>query len=182
MFPLLNQHAGVISVPYYGHFDLDEVLFFLSERDYSLFDFYSDYSDEEAVIFTKETGELHICNVPEDSIPEETVRLVIDALEHWDECLEQAYDWLRFWDFENGEWNPKQECLIDRGKREFDVSETFFGLENWPGCDYKEYCLKQKKGTEVFSIEFEAGDYPLGFNLKFRCKDRRLYKIVVHII
>lgn len=165
----------------YG-FDLAEVLFFLKDGDYSFLHFGRNYSDEDAAVYTKETGELHICNVSDNYIPEETLRLVIDVLEHLDECRDQAYDWLRFWDFENGEWNPGHECSHDNAQTIFEVTAVFFRLENWPCCDYKEYCLKPKKGADSFSIEFEAGHYPLGFNLKFRCKDRKLYKIVVHII
>ena len=67
------------------YFNLDEVIFFLKNGDFSFFDFYSDYSEKDAVVYMKGTGCLYICNVSDDVIPEETVRLVIEVLEHLDE-------------------------------------------------------------------------------------------------
>ena len=173
---------------YYGNFELAEVICFLKNGDYTFIDFISDYSDEDAVVYTKETGELHICNVSDNYIPVETVRLVIDVLEHWDECLKQVYGWLRFWDFKNDEWRPSkykewlEEWTHDDFEKRYEITEVFFGLDDWPVCDKKEYCLgpEPEKGADVFSIEVRAD--PLGFNLKFACEDRRLYKIIVHIL
>lgn len=94
--------------PLYQHYDLAEVLFYLKDGDYSFFDFIRDFSDNDAVVDMKENGTLYICNVSDSIIPDETVRRVIDVLEHWDEYLKQAYDWLRFWDFTNGELKPSK--------------------------------------------------------------------------
>ena len=105
-------------MPYRGDFDLNEIIFFLKERDYSFFSFISDYSDNDAVVNIKGAGTLYICNVSDKCIPEQTVRSVIDVLEHWDECLEQAYGWLAFWDFKNDEWNPEKEWSHDRVKKD----------------------------------------------------------------
>ena len=93
---------------YYGIFELAEVISFLKNGDYTFIDFISDYSDNDAVVNIKGAGALYICNVSDSIIPEETVRQVIDVLEHWDECLKQAYGWLRFWDFKNDEWRPSK--------------------------------------------------------------------------
>ena len=185
---LLNQYAGVIVVPYYGTFELAEVISFLENEDYTFIDFISDYSDNDAVVNIKGAGTLYICNLSGSTIPAETVRLVIDALDHWDECLKQVYGWLRFWDFKNDEWRPSkykewlEEWTYDDFEKRYEITEVFFGLDDWPVCDKKEYCLgpEPEKGADVFSIEVRCD--PLGFNLKFRCKDRRLYKIVVHIL
>ena len=176
--------------PLYQHYDLAEVLFYLKDGDYSFFDFIRDFSDNDAVVDMKENGTLYICNVSDSIIPDETVRRVIDVLEHWDEYLKQAYDWLRFWDFTNGELKPSKykewlkEWSHDEFEKIYEVSFVFFGLEDWPCSDYKEYCTgsEPKEGADIFSIEFTAGQYPLGFNLKFACEDRRLYKIIVHIL
>ena len=86
---------------YNEHFDLDEVVFFLKNGDYSFFDYYSDYSEKDAVVYMKGTGCLYICNVSDNVIPAETVRLAIDVLEHLDEYLEQAYDKLVLWDWKH---------------------------------------------------------------------------------
>ena len=43
---LLNQYAGVIVLSMNSvYFNLDEVIFFLKDGEFSFFDFYSDYSD-----------------------------------------------------------------------------------------------------------------------------------------
>lgn len=185
-------------------FELDEIIRFLKKRDYSIFDFYSEYSPEDAVIYTKHTGVLCICNVSDNSIPEQTVIQVIDVLEHLDECIEQASDWLTSHEFELGlqhiknDWEPGQawvrrvkefyeerESIRDRMKKRYTVSEICFRLDDfWPTSITAEYCRgpEPKKGSDVFSIEFEHSDCPLGFHFKFLCEDRRLYKFIIHIL
>ena len=51
------------------YFNLDEVIFFLKNGDFSFFDFYSDYSEKDAVVYMKGTGCLYICNVSDNVIP-----------------------------------------------------------------------------------------------------------------
>lgn len=91
------------------YFNLDEVIFFLKNGDFSFFDFKSDHGQGYAEVLTKEAGWLCIYDVSDKVIPAETVRRVLDVMEHWDECLEQAYDWLRFYDIGMDEWNPANE-------------------------------------------------------------------------
>ena len=187
---LLNQYAGVIAVSYkFVYFDLAEVIYFMKEGDFSFFDFGSYYGQTFAEVYTNEAGELRIYNVPDNDIPAETVRLVLDVLEHWDECLEQAYNWLRFYSPENDEWNPKKEWppkkkwSRDFIEKESGVSALDFGEEGWPKRTFREYRLdpKPKKGSEYFSIDFCLGDFPLGFCMKYLCEDRRLYQIETYI-
>ena len=185
-------------------FELDEIIRFLKKRDYSFFDFYSDYTPEDAVISTKHTGALYICNVSGNSIPEQTVRQVIDVLEHLDECLEQAYEWLASHEIELGlqhlknNWKPGEawvkevkswrewwkETKLDTVKKRYKVSEIFFRLDDWPTDVKEEYCRgpEPQKGADVFSIEFWHRDCGLGFHFKFLCEDRRLYKFIIHIL
>ena len=169
------------------YFNLDEVIYFMKEGDFSFFDFDSDHGQAYAQVLTKEAGWLCIYNVSDNVIPEETARRVLDVLEHWDECLKQAYDWLRFWDFWNQKWNPEKERSHDSVEKDYEVIALDFGEEGWPERIVSEYRLEPgpKKATDDFSIVFsagEAGEYPLGFCLKFLCEDRRLYKIETYII
>lgn len=95
--------------PKYVSFYLVEVIYFMKEGDFSFFDFKSDHGQGYAEVLTKEAGWLCIYDVSDKVIPAETVRRVLDVMEHWDECLEQAYDWLRFYDIGMDEWNPANE-------------------------------------------------------------------------
>ena len=165
------------------YFNLDEVIFFLKNGDFSFFDFYSDYSEKDAVVYMKGTGCLYICNVSDDVIPEETVRLAIDVLEHLDECLEQAYDKLGLWYFVDHKRSPGKDCFTHDPKKVFELDDIIFGLEDWPHCDYIEkYCLypDTKTSADSFFINFRVED--LGFLVKFRCEDRRLCSIKPHIL
>lgn len=174
--------------PKYVSFDLDEVIYFMKEGDFSFFDFDSDHGQGYAQVLTKEVGWLCIYNVPDKVIPAETVRRVLDVLEHWDECLKQAYDWLRFWDFKNEVWNSEKEWYKqwshDGVEKEFEVMSVDFGEEGWTERTKRKYRLgpNPKNGSDYFSIDFHAGQYHLGFNLKFLCEDRRLYQIETYII
>ena len=178
--------------PKYVSFDLDEVIYFMKEGDFSFFDFDSDHGQGYAQVLTKEAGWLCIYDVSDNVIPVETVRRVLDVLEHWDECLKQAYDWLRFWDFTNDEWRPSKykECLEewthDEFKKVYEITGVYFEeTENKDQLNLvHKYRLesKQKKATYGFSIVFTAGYYPLGFTLKYSCEDMRLYAIETYII
>ena len=179
---LLNQYAGVIVVPYYG-FDLAEVLFFLKDGDYSFFDFNCEYSKNDAAVDIKGAGSLYICNLSEDDIPEETVRLVIDVLEHLDEYLEQAYGTFVHWDFDHNTWDFKRKCFKEDPKEVFELDEIIFGLpECWQQCDFQEYCAapEPKTAGDVFWLKFRCD--PLGYLVKFCCEDRRLYSIKPYIL
>ena len=165
------------------YFNLDEVIFFLKDGEYSFFDFYSDYSEKDAVVYMKGTGCLYICNVSDNVIPAETVRRAIDVLEHLDEYLEQAYDKLVLWDWKHPKWSSEKECFTHDTKKVFELEDIIFGLEDWPHCDYIEkYCLypDTKTSADIFFINFRVED--LGFLVKFRCEDRRLCSIKPHIL
>ena len=170
-------------------FKLAEVISFLKNRDYSSFDFRCEYTANDALISIKDTDALlTICNVPDNMIPEQTVIQVIDVLEHLDECIEQAFDWLTSHEFELGlqhiknEWKPgeawvrrvkafceEKESIRDRMKKRYTVSEICFRLDDfWPTSVMEEYCRgpEPQKGADVFSIEFEHSDCPLGFHFR----------------
>lgn len=174
----------MIAVSLYNvHFDLDEVIFFLKDGDFSFFDFYSDYSDKDAVVYMKGTGCLYICNVSDNVIPEKTVIQVIDVLEHLDECLEQAYDKLGLWYFVDHKWGSGKDSVKYDPKKVFELDDIIFGLEDWPHCDYKEeYCLgsEPKKDADSFWMNFRCD--PLGFAVKFFCNDRKLCTFKPYIL
>ena len=170
-------------------YDLDEIIRFLKKGDYSIFDFsdfYNDYSENNAVVDMEGTGCLYICNVSDNSIPEETVIQVIDVLEHLDECIEQAYDWLTSHEFGVRRFGKEKESIRDIIKKRYTVSEICFRLDDWPtDVDViEEYCLgpEPPKGADVFSIEFSHRDCYSGFLFKFLCEDRRPYKFIIYIL
>ena len=84
-----------MSKPKYVSFDLADVISFLKDRDFSLFSFESDGDEKYALVFTEEVCEIRIDNVSDNLIPEEKVRQVLEVLEHLDECIKKAYDWIR---------------------------------------------------------------------------------------
>ena len=160
----------------YVYHDLADVISFLKDRDFSLFIFESD--EEFAVVYTKETGEIFIDNVSDNMIPEEKVMMALDVLEHWDECLKQAYDKLGLWYFVDHKRSPGKDCFTHDPKKVFELDDIIFGLEDWPHCDYIEkYCLYPETKTEAdcFWMNFRCD--PLGFVVKFLCDDRRLCSI-----
>ena len=167
-------------------FDLDEIIRFLKKRDYSIFDYYNEYTAEDAVIDTKHTGVLCICNVSDNSIPEETVIQVIDVLEHLDECIEQAYDWLASHEFGIRRFGKEKESIRDIIIKRYTVSEICFRWDDdfWPPSVINEYWLgpEPPKGADVFFIEFRHRDCYSGFRFMFLCEDRRLYKFIIHIL
>ena len=168
---------------YHLHFDLEEVIFYLKDGDCSFFDFYDEYSKNDAVVDIKGAGSLYICNLSKDDIPEETVRLVIDVLEHLDEYLEQAYGTFVHWDFDHNTWDFKRKCFKEDPKEVFELDEIIFGLpECWQQCDFQEYCAapEPKTAGDVFWLKFRCD--PLGYLVKFCCEDRRLYSINPYIL
>ncbi len=187
-------------------FELDEIIRFLKKRDYSIFDFYNEYTAEDAVIDTKYTGVLCVCNVSDNSIPEQTVIQMIDVLEHLYECIEQAYEWLASHEIELGlqhlknNWKPGEAWVkevkswreywkktkLDTVKKRYTVSEICFRWDDdfWPPSVINEYCRgpEPPKGADVFFIEFSHRDCDSGFRFMFLCEDRRLYKFIIHIL
>ena len=164
------------------YFDLDEVIFFLKDGDYSFFNFCSDYSDRDAMVYMKGTGCLYICNVSDDDIPEETVRQVIEVLEHLDECLEQAYDKLVLWDWNHHKWGSGNESFTHDPKEVFELEDIIFGLKDWPKGEFQEYCPvpKPKASADCFWMNFRCD--PLEFPVQFLCDDRRLCSIKPYIL
>ncbi len=177
-----NSYAGVIAVLYHLQFDLDEVIFYLKDGDCSFFDYYSEYSKNDAAVYIKGAGSLYICNLSEDDIPEETVRRVIDVLEHLDECLKQAYDTLVHWDFDHHTWDSKRKCFKEDPKEVFELDEILFGSDGWTSCDFQKYCPDPKPQSvdDSFWIKFRCD--PLEFSVQFRSRDRRLYSIQPYIL
>mgnify|MGYP000909838350 CR=1 FL=1 len=202
-----KSECEVIAVSYYDEdFKLAEVISFLKNRDYSSFDFRREYTANDALISIKDTDALFtICNVPDNMIPEQTVIQVIDVLEHLDECIEQASDWLTSHEFELGlqhlknNWKPGEawgkevkswceywkETKLDTVKKRYTVSEICFRLDDfWPTSVMEEYCRgpEPQKGADVFFIDFCHRDCDSGFRFMFLCEDRRLYKFIIHIL
>ena len=168
---------------YHLQFDLDEVIFYLKDGDCSFFDFHIEYSKNDAVVDIKGAGALYICNLSEDDIPEETVRLVIDVLEHLDEYLEQAYDMLVFFDDDSLKWDFGQKHIKYDPKKVFELDEIIFGSpEFWQYFDFQEYRAvpEPKTAGDVFWLKFRCD--PLGYLVEFCCEDRRLYSIKPYIL
>ena len=159
------------------YFNLDEVIFFLKDGDFSFFNFHSDYSDNDAVVYMKGTGCLYICNVSDNVIPEETVRLVIEVLEHLDEYLKQAYGKLVLWDWKHHKWGSGKECFTHDPQKAFELEDIIFGLNDWPKGEFQEYfpVPKPKAAADCFWMNFRCD--PLLFSVKFLCEDRRLCSI-----
>jgi hypothetical protein len=164
------------------YFNLDEVIFFLKNGDFSFFNFHSDYSDNDAVVYMKGTGCLYICNVSDNVIPEETVRLVIEVLEHLNECLEQAYDKLVLWDWKHHKWGSGKECFTHDPQKAFELEDIIFGLNDWPKGEFQEYfpVPKPKAAADCFWMNFRCD--PLEFPVQFLCQDRRLCSIKPYIL
>ena len=185
---LLNQYAGVITVSYYDEdFELAEVISFLKNGDYSSFDFRREYTANDALISIKDTDALlTICNVPDNMIPEQTVIQVIDVLEHLDECIEQAYDWLASHEFGIRRFGKEKESIRDIIIKRYTVSEICFRWDDdfWPPSVINEYWRgpEPPKGADVFFIDFCHRDCDSGFRFMFLCEDRRLYKFIIHIL
>jgi len=136
------------------YFNLDEVIFFLKGGDFSIFDFYSDYSEKDAVVYMKGTGCLYICNVSDDVIPEETVRLVIEVLEHLDEYLKQAYDKLVLWDWKHHKWGSGNESFTHDPKKVFELeSDQCSGNCSWT---VSERCRSAKNGNSDRYLPFSS--------------------------
>ena len=170
--------------PKYVSFDLDEVIYFMKEGDFSFFDFDSDHGQGYAQVLTKEVGWLCIYNVPDKVIPAETVRRVLDVLEHWDECLKQAYDWLRFYDVGMDEWNPEKERWSQNNIKDVLIEYTVeFGEDVCQEPPDSEFSLgpQPKAGSDCFLIAVNAKYYGVDIILKFLCEDRRLYQIETYI-
>ena len=165
-------------------FKLAEVISFLKNRDYSSFDFRLEYTANDALISIKDTGLLFICNVPDNTIPEQTVRQVIDVLEHLDECIEQAYDKLVLWDWKHHKWGSGNESFTHDPKKVFELEEIVFGWpEYWQQkCDFQECRAAPEPETaaDVFWLNFRCD--PLLFSVKFLCEDRRLCSIKPYIL
>jgi hypothetical protein len=179
---------GGIAVPNDKSYDLDEIIRFLKKGDYSIFDFYSEYTAEDAGIDTKGRGFLCICNVSDNLIPEETVIQVIDVLEHLDECIEQAYDLLTYHEFGVigvSRFGKEKESIRDIIIKRYTVSEICFRWDDdfWPPSVINEYWRgpEPPKGADVFFIDFCHRDCDSGFRFMFLCEDRRLYKFIIHI-
>ena len=92
-------------------YTLEDVIFLLENRDFSEFGFnteegYSIISSDAGEIVTEHKG-------AEKVIPEETVRRMLDVLEHIEECIEKANDWIRT-------LHPKDDRTFERTLSEYE--------------------------------------------------------------
>ena len=188
----MNQNAEVIAMPSkHADWDLADVISFLKDRDFSLFSFETDGSEAFAKVYINEIRELCIYNVSDHVIPEKTVRQVIDVLEHLDECIQKAYEWIRRLNLKNNRWFPGDKWYPHELDQIFEVTGLTFektGEEHHfynPINRFEQLSLGQdpKKAADGFSIGFDFKDsiysplYPLSFFVKFICEDMRAYAI-----
>ena len=181
--------------PKYVSFDLADVISFLKDRDFSLFSFESDGDEKYALVFTEEVCEIRIDNVSDNLIPEEKVRQVLEVLEHLDECIKKAYDWIRRLELKNDRWFPRGEWFPHELDKIFEVIGVTFqktGEEHHffdPRDRFEKCCLGHdpKNPADGFVIEFGFHDhiysryYPLSFFVKFVCEDMRAYAVEAEI-
>lgn len=182
----------------YVYWDLADVISFLKDRDFSGFFFKCDGDETLAVTYANEMCELLICNVSDNMIPEEKVRQVIDVLEHLDECIQKAYDWIRRLDLNNDRWFPADKWFPHELDKIFEVIGVTFektGEKHHflkPVNRFEACCLGHdpKKAADGFAIEFaikesllnvNSGYYPLTFFVKFVCEDMRAYAVEAEI-
>lgn len=108
-------------------YTLEDVIFLLENRDFSEFGFnseegYSIISSDVGEILTEHKG-------AEKVIPEETVRRMLDVLEHIEEYIEKAYDWIRTLDLKNSKTHHERSVkrLPHQFQGRFWISGINFG-------------------------------------------------------
>ena len=163
-----------------------EIISFLKARNFSHFIF----SEGCAYIYSHEADEI-IMEAADNAVPAEIADRLIDVLELLDECIEEAYEWIRLLDLNSDEWfygkkwfpHALEKIFVVYGIR---IGNT--GWENEPKKRIEKYCREdhQKKVTEGFSITFmtdyrTAGYYPLHFTVKYDSGDMSPYAIEAYV-
>lgn len=170
-------------------YTLEDVIFLLENRDFSEFGF---NSKEGYSIIYSDAGEILTEYKGSDKvIPEETVRRMLDVLEHIEECIEKAYDWIRTLDLKDGKtYDARVQTLIPHLLQEkLEVNGINFGDMSslYDHCSILEWNQYRSdhhpiEATDVFSIEF---DFYWGahffFIVKFAYKDMFLYEIELRV-
>lgn len=140
-------------------YTLEDVIFLLENRDFSEFGFkrYSIIYSDAGEILTEYKGSDKV-------IPEETVRRMLDVLEHIEECIEKAYDWIRTLDLKDGKtYDARVQTLIPHLLQEkLEVNGINFGDMSslYDHCSILEWNQYRSdhhpiEATDVFSIEFD---------------------------
>ncbi|MBR3448237.1 MAG: hypothetical protein IKH27_10570 [Oscillospiraceae bacterium] len=179
----------------YVTFGLADVISFLKDRDFSPFSFESDGDEKHALVFTEEVCEIRIDNVSDNVIPEETVRQVLDVLEHLDEWIQKGYDRIGRLDLKQDKWFPGDQWFPHELDKIFEVIGVTFektGEKHHffkPGDRFEGYCLGHdpEKPEDGFVLEFAIREcidsryFPLVFYVKFVCGDMRAYAVEAEI-
>ena len=123
-------------------------------------------------------------------IPEKTVRRMLDVLEHIEEYIEKAYDWIRTLDRKDGITHHAraEKRLPHQFQGRFLISGINFGdvlstYDHFSFLIWSQYrCGKHhpKYASDSFSIDIEC-DYCI-FLIKFDYKDMLPYEIEIRDI
>ncbi len=167
-------------------YTLEDVKFLLENKDFSEFGF---NTEEGYSIILSDAGEILTEHKGSDKvIPEETVRRMLYVLEHIEECIEKAYDWIRSLNLKDElpVWAEKR--LPHQFQERFEVNGINFGdlrllfehssILVW--SQYRRGRHHPKYASDSFSIEFD-GDSCF-FNVKFDYKDMLPYEIELRVV
>jgi hypothetical protein len=164
---------------------LAEVITFLKNRDFSQFYF----GTTSAQIVTEETEEIYVYSVSDHGIPDETVKRMLDVLEHLHDYLQKAYDQILQLDLKNDKhfFDYEKKLLPDEPDRVFTLNGIEFGIINANDYHphailYKPLCQghKPKKDTDGFLLSLDTGN--MFFEVKFSYEDMRPYAIVAWVV
>lgn len=184
-------------------YTLEDVIFLLENREFSEFRI---NSDEGYALIDSEVGEIEISIEPKGSdkeIPEETVKRMLDVLEHIEECIEKANDWIRSLNLKNERtlaetldrsypaWLRKkipdqfQERFMIDGLNFGDVSSSYDHFSRLIGIQYRSGHHPKKrrvhypiKSEDIFSIDFDVNCF-FFFHVKFDYKNMLPYEIEI---
>ena len=171
--------SGQVIFQEYGS-ALEEIISFLNNRDFSEFSF---YDGEGFALINSEAGEILIEHKESDNvIPEETVRRMLDVLEHIDAHIENAFNWFSHLDL--NEDDTLAANLDQQFSQEiYEVSSIKFGdfKDTNSFLVWKRYRIGRQHPIyprDSFSIEFQ---YPRSgyfyFNVKFDYKKMLPYEL-----
>ena len=163
-------------------YTLEDVIFLLENREFSEFSFpdgkpYSLIYSEAGEILTEHKG-------ADKVIPEDTVWRMLYVLEHIEECIEKAFDWIC-------SLNPKEDEKLYKNlgtqfsQEVYEVNGINFGYmrsvishHNILVWSRSRSGHRPKSDSDSFSIEFQLADSPcFTFNVKFDQKDMLPYGI-----
>ena len=163
-------------------YSLEDVIFLLENREFSEFNFpdgepYSLIYSEAGEVLTEYKG-------ADKVIPEETVRQTLYVLEHIEECIEKAHDWIINLDLNEDE---KLAANLGKGfsKIVYEVNGINFG-DMISVISYRNILVwsrsrsghHPKSASDSFSIEFQEAHSPcFTFNVKFDYKDMLPFEI-----